>query len=108
MDLYTTNTISGNGTQESPLGIVGDLFYYGEVNAYLNSTNGNIQVNATVPDGYRFLTWLGTDVATRGESNTIGLIWNDAEPTSARLYGIAKYNADNSHAYAAYLCIRNN
>lgn len=108
MDLYTTNTISGNGTQESPLGIVGDLFYYGEVSAVVNSTNGNVQVSASVPDGYRFLTWLGTDVATRGNSNTIGLIWNDSEPTSARLYGIAKYNGDTSQSFASYLCIKDN
>lgn len=108
MELYTTNTISGNGSQESPLGIVGDLFYYGEVSAAVNSTTGNVQINATVPNGYRFLAWLGTDVATRGNSNTIGLIWNESQPSSARLYGIAKYNGDISPAFASYLCIRNN
>lgn len=107
MEIYFDNTLSGQGTQASPLGIVGDYIYYGEVSGLVTS-GGNKVVSANVPNGYKFLCWLGSDVATRGETNTIGFRYNHNEPTSGQFYWVAKYNANDSHAWMAYLCIKEN
>ena len=108
MSLYKSNTISGEGTGLSPLGLVDDIFYYGEVSANVGTTGGNVVVSANVPNGYKFIMWLGTDVATRNSFNTMELTYNHNEPTSARIYGVAKGTTDNASCFASYLCIKEN
>lgn len=52
------NTLSGNGTVNSPLGVTGDYIKMLNVNQPFTANSDNYTATATVPDGYKFLCWV--------------------------------------------------
>lgn len=54
------NTLSGNGTEASPLGVDDEYIKLLEVTQPMNTAVASYQATATVPDGYKFLCWVNT------------------------------------------------
>jgi hypothetical protein len=71
------NTLTGNGTPESPLGVNGEYIQMLRVNKAHTSTVDSYQVTATVPAGYKFLCWV--NMSTNGFSE----IFYPLQPTQA-------------------------
>ena len=70
------NTLSGNGTVESPLGVASGYIQMLSVNQPITATVQNYVATATVPDGYEFLCWV--NMCTNGFSQ----VFYPIQPTS--------------------------
>ena len=60
------NTLSGNGTVDSPLGVASGYIQMLSVNQPFTANNQNYVSTASVPDGYEFLCWV--NMCTNGFS----------------------------------------
>ena len=52
------NTLSGNGTVDSPLRVASDYIKMLNVNQPFTTNADNYTATASVPDGYKFLCWV--------------------------------------------------
>lgn len=52
------NTLSGNGTLTSPLGVAGDYIKMLNVNQPFTANVDTYIATATIPEGYNFLCWV--------------------------------------------------
>ena len=71
------NTLSGNGTSASPLGVASGYIQMLSVNQPLTANVVNYTATASVPDGYEFLCWVNMC------SNGFSQIYSPISPTSA-------------------------
>ena len=71
------NTLSGNGTSASPLGVASGYIQMLSVNQPLTENVNNYIATASVPNGYEFLCWV--NMCTNGFSQ----IFYPLSPTSA-------------------------
>ena len=71
------NTLSGNGTVDSPLGVSSGYIQMLYVRQPFTANNQNYVATASVPDGYEFLCWVNT--CTNGFSQ----VFYPLEPTSS-------------------------
>lgn len=71
------NTLSGNGTVDSPLGVNNEYIKLLSVRQPLTATVQNYIATASIPDGYEFLCWV--NMCTNGFSQ----IYYPLTPTSA-------------------------
>ena len=60
------NTLSGNGTVDSPLGVTSGYIQMLSVNQPFTANSQNYVSTASVPDGYEFLCWV--NMCTNGFS----------------------------------------
>jgi hypothetical protein len=70
------NTLSGNGTVDSPLGVVSEYIKMLSVKQPLTAVVNNYVSTASVPDGYEFLCWV--NMGTNGFSQ----VFYPEQPTS--------------------------
>ena len=77
VDISHDNTLSGNGTVDSSLGVNNEYIKLLSVNQPLTSIVQNYVATATVPDGYEFLCWV--NMCTNGFSQ----VYYPLYPTSA-------------------------
>ena len=71
------NTLSGNGTVDSPLGVNNEYIKLLTVNQPLTAVVNNYVATASVPVGYEFLCWVNMG------SNGFSQIFYPEQPTSA-------------------------
>ena len=71
------NTLSGNGTVDSPLGVVSEYIKMLSVNQPFTANAQNYISTASVPDGYEFLCWV--NMCTNGFSQ----VFYPLAPTSS-------------------------
>ena len=60
------NTLSGNGTSASPLGVDSDYIKLLSVNQPFTANSDNYVATATIPEGYKLLCWV--NMCTNGFS----------------------------------------
>ena len=71
------NTLSGNGTVDSPLGVVSEYIKMLSVNQPFTASNQNYVATASAPDGYEFLCWVNMC------SNGFSQVFYPLAPTSS-------------------------
>ena len=100
------NTLSGNGTEASPLGVDSQYIKMLQIRNPHTSLVDHYQVTATVPEGYKFLCWV--NMSTNGFSE----IFYPLQPTEVTCTWWKASHISNpsstSYTLSNYLVIKNN
>ena len=100
------NTLSGNGTEQSPLGVDSQYMKLLEVSQPFTTNADNYTASATIPEGYKFLCWV--NMRTNGFSQIFYPVQPTTTPGIWWKGGSLNTPSSSSSVTSTYLVIKEN